>query len=110
MATTKKKTTPAKKAVKSAASSAKTMDRKYGKLGSLKRTKYEIKTKSYAIGEVVKKERLKASMSQEQLAEKTGTKQSFISRIENGYSDVRLSTLYKIFEHGLGKKISLRIQ
>ena len=110
MATAKKKAAPAKKAVKSAVSSPKTMDRKYGKLGSLKRTKHDIKTKSYAVGEVVKKERLRAGLSQEQLAEKTGTKKSFISRIENGYSDVRLSTLYKIFEHGLGRKISLRIQ
>jgi len=35
-------------------------------------------------------------MTQEQWAQKTGTKKSFISRIENGHSDIRLSTLYKV--------------
>jgi transcriptional regulator with XRE-family HTH domain len=48
-------------------------------------------------------------MTQEQLAEKTGTKKSFISRIENGHSDIQLSTLYKLLEYGLGRKISLTI-
>jgi transcriptional regulator with XRE-family HTH domain len=48
-------------------------------------------------------------MTQEQLAEKTGTKKSFISRIENGHSDIQLSTLYRIFEQGLGKPIRLMI-
>jgi transcriptional regulator with XRE-family HTH domain len=49
-------------------------------------------------------------MTQEQLAIKTGTKKSFISRIENGKSDIQLSTLFRILELGLGKKISLKIE
>ena len=48
-------------------------------------------------------------MNQEQLTEKTGTKKSFISRIENGHSDIQLSTLYKLLEYGLGRKIKLTI-
>lgn len=48
-------------------------------------------------------------MTQEQLAEKTGTKKSFISRIDNGDSDIQLSTLYKLLEYGLRRKISLTI-
>ncbi len=43
-------------------------------------------------------------MTQEQLAEKTGTKKSFIYRIENGHSDIQLSTLYRLIEVGLGRK------
>ena len=46
-------------------------------------------------------------MTQEQLAEKVGTKKSYISRLENGKCDIQVSTLYKIFETGLGRKVSL---
>ena len=86
------------------------LDSRYGKVGTIKRTNFEIKAKAFAIGEVIKEERRLAAMTQEQLAEKTGTKKSFISRIENGHSDIQLSTLYKLLESGLGRKISLRIK
>jgi transcriptional regulator with XRE-family HTH domain len=49
-------------------------------------------------------------MTQQELAEKTGTRKSFISRIENGHSDIQLSTLYRLIETGLGRKISFTIQ
>jgi HTH-type transcriptional regulator / antitoxin HipB len=86
------------------------LENRYGKIGSLKRTEFEIKAKAFAIGEVIKEERRLCSMTQEQLAEKTGTKKSFISRIENGHSDIQLSTLYKLLEIGLGRKITLTIE
>jgi len=86
------------------------LDRQYGKIGTAKRTEFEIKAKAFAIGEIIKEERRLASMTQEQLAERTGTKKSFISRIENGHSDIQLSTLYKLLEYGLGRKVSLTIQ
>lgn len=86
------------------------LDMQYGKIGTAKRTEFQIKAKAFAIGEIIKEERRLASMTQEQLAEKTGTKKSFISRIENGHSDIQLSTLYKLIEYGLGRKISLIIQ
>ncbi|OFY66642.1 MAG: transcriptional regulator [Bacteroidetes bacterium RIFCSPLOWO2_02_FULL_36_8] len=85
------------------------LDSRYGKIGTIKRTNFEIKAKAFAIGEVIKEERQSSSMTQEQLADKTGTKKSFISRIENGHSDIQLSTLYRLLELGLGRKISLRI-
>ncbi len=86
------------------------LDVRHGEIGSKKRTDFEIKAKAFAIGEVIKEERRLNSMTQEQLAEKTGTKKSFISRIENGHSDIQLSTLYKLFELGLGRKIIFTIQ
>ncbi|TAL41582.1 MAG: transcriptional regulator, partial [Chitinophagaceae bacterium] len=36
-------------------------------------------------------------------------KKSYISRLENGNCDIQLSTLYRIFEKGLGRKVSLII-
>ena len=85
------------------------LDIRYGAAGTVKRNDFEIKAKAFAIGEIIKEERRLASMTQQQLAEKTGTKKSFISRIENGHSDIQLSTLYKLLEYGLGHKISLII-
>jgi ribosome-binding protein aMBF1 (putative translation factor) len=85
------------------------LNKRYGEVGSPKRTEFEIKAKAFAIGEVIRNERHSANMTQQQLAEKTGTEKSFISRIENGHSDIHISTLYCLFEVGLGRKISLTI-
>jgi DNA-binding XRE family transcriptional regulator len=86
------------------------LDKRYGKVGTKERTDFEIKAKSFAIGELIKEERKLANLTQEQLAEKIGAKKSFISRIENGHSDIQLSTLFKLIELGLGRKINFTIQ
>lgn len=86
------------------------LDKRYGKTGSETRTSFENKAKSFAIGELIKEERKLANMTQEQLADKIGAKKSFISRIENGHSDIQISTLYRIIEFGLGRKIDFTIQ
>ncbi len=85
------------------------LDQRYGKIGTKERTEFEIKAKAFAIGEILREARKEARLTQEQLAEKTGTKKSFISRIENGHSDIQLSTLYRLVEIGLGKKVTLTI-
>jgi transcriptional regulator with XRE-family HTH domain len=56
---------------------------------------------------MLKEARKEANLTQEQLAEKTGTKKSYISKIENGKGNINLSTLIKIFEIGLNKRIGL---
>ena len=85
------------------------LDHRHGQVGTVERTNFEIKAKAFAIGEIIREARKEAHMTQEQLAERTGTKKSFISRIENGHSDIQLSTLYKLLEIGLGKRVSLTI-
>jgi len=85
------------------------LEERYGKIGSRVRTDFDIKAKAFAIGEIIKDERKHSNMTQEELAKRTGTRKSFISRIENGHSDIQLSTLYKLIEQGLGKKINLSI-
>ncbi len=85
------------------------LDNRYGKIGSKKRTEFEIKAKAFAIGEILREARKDAHMTQEELANKTGTRKSFISRIENGHSDIQLSTLYRLVEIGFGKKVKLTI-
>ena len=85
------------------------LDIKYGKIGNEKRDEFEEKAQYFVISEILKDARKEANMTQEQLAEKIGTKKAYISRLENGRCDIQLSTLYRIFEFGLGKKINLLI-
>ena len=85
------------------------LDQRYGTIGTIKRTNFEIKAKAFAIGEILRDARKRADMTQEQLAKKTGTRKSFISRIENGHSDIQLSTLFRIVEIGFGKTLNLII-
>lgn len=81
------------------------LDIKYGKLGTEKRDEFEINAKAFVVGEMIKEARKEAHMTQEDLAAKTGTKKSYISRLENGKIDIQISTLFKIFEKGLGKRL-----
>ncbi len=85
------------------------LDSKYGKRGSRKREEFEEKSTAFVVAELIKDARLKAHMTQEQLAERSGTKKSYISRIERGRSDIQISTLFRILEEGLGKKVSLKL-
>jgi HTH-type transcriptional regulator / antitoxin HipB len=82
---------------------------KYGKIGTIKRDEFESRSHAFMIGELLKDTRRNARMTQEELARKTGTKKSYISRVENGKIDIQLSTLYRIFEAGLGRQISFSI-
>ena len=85
------------------------LDIKYGQVGTKRRDEFEEQAQYYIISEMLKEARKEAKMTQEQLAEKVGTKKSYISRLENGKCDVQLSTLFRIFESGLGRKINLLI-
>ena len=48
-------------------------------------------------------------MTQQQLAEKCGTTKTYISKIENNASDIRLSTLMRIVRQGLGGNLKLSL-
>ena len=85
------------------------LDIKYGKVGTSIRDEYEAKANFFVISEMLKEARKEAHITQEQLAEKIGTKKSYISRLENGKADIQLSTLFKLFETGLGRKVRLTI-
>lgn len=80
----------------------------FGTVGTHEREQFEMECDAFIIGEQLKDERLKAGLTQEQLANKIGTKKSFISRIERGHADIQLSTLVKLFR-GLGRRISVRV-
>lgn len=86
------------------------LDKKYGVHGTGTRTEFEMKAQTFILGELLKDERQKAHLTQAEMAEKTGTKKSYISRIENGRADIQLSTLYRLIEQGLNRKLELTIK
>ncbi len=85
------------------------LDQRYGKKGSTERDKFEADSLAFRLGVMLKEARKEAKMTQEQLAKKTGTKKSYISRIERGQSDIQISTYYKLIEIGLGKNLNISI-
>jgi HTH-type transcriptional regulator/antitoxin HipB len=98
------------KTIRDAKSFDELLDIKYGVLGTKKRDEFELKAKSFIVGEMIKEARKEAHLTQDDLAKKTGTKKSYISRLENGKIDIQISTLFKIFEEGLGKRLGLIVQ
>ena len=80
----------------------------YGERGSEKREAFEAEAEAFCLAECLKEQRHLAGLTQEELATKIGTKKSYISKIENGHTDVQLSTLFRIFA-GLGKRVSVTI-
>jgi DNA-binding XRE family transcriptional regulator len=77
---------------------------RYGKVGTELRNEFDAKVEALIWAEKLKELRKETSLSQQALAEKTGLKKSFISRVENGKVDIQLSTFLKILQ-GLGKSI-----
>ena len=85
------------------------LDKQYGKKGAIRRDEFESDSIAFRLGEMLKEERIKANLTQEELAEKTGTKKSYISRIEAGKSDIQISTFFRIIEIGLKKRLNISI-
>ncbi|TVR77314.1 MAG: XRE family transcriptional regulator [Chitinophagaceae bacterium] len=85
------------------------LDEKYGKKGSAKRDQYDADSLAFRLGVMLKEARIEANLTQEELAQKTGTKKSYISRIERGLSDIQISTYHKLIEIGLGKHLNISI-
>ena len=71
--------------------------------------KDEKRNRRYQIGQMLKSERLKAGLTQEELATRSGTTKNYISRVENNKSDIELRTLRKIIEIGMRKKLEIAV-
>jgi HTH-type transcriptional regulator/antitoxin HipB len=86
------------------------LDVKYGKQGEQSRDVWEQEYEAFKIGVIIHELRKKKNLTQQQLADKCGTTKSYISRIENDASDIRLSTLMRIIKLGLGANLHLHIE
>lgn len=85
------------------------LDEQYGKKGTEKRNKYEEDFEAFKLGVMLQELRKEQGLTQEQLAEKCGTTKTYISRIENDASDIRLSTLMRIIRDGLGGQLRVSV-
>ena len=86
------------------------LDERYGKAGLPKREEFDRKAQAFIIGEMLREARRSARMSQDELARRAKTKKSYISRLENGKIDIQVSTLFRIFEEGLGRSVSFVVR
>ena len=85
------------------------LDEEYGKIGTETRDKYEQEYEAFKLGVMLQELRKELGLTQGQLAEKCGTTKTYISRIENDASDIRLSTLMRIIRKGLGGHLRLSV-
>ncbi len=82
---------------------------KYGEKGTASKDQYDADSLAFRLGVMLKVARNEAMITQDELAQRTGTKKSYISRIERGQSDIQISTYYKLIEIGLGKQLNISI-
>jgi len=83
------------------------LDQQYGKRGTTEREKFEEGFEAFKLGVMIHELRKENGMTQEELARKCGTTKTYISRIENDASDIRLSTLMRIVREGFGGHLRL---
>ncbi len=72
------------------------LDEKYGKPGTPSRNKFDEEALAWFYGNMLKERRKELKMTQKQVAERLGSKQSYIARVENGKADIQMSTFFRI--------------
>jgi HTH-type transcriptional regulator / antitoxin HipB len=85
------------------------LEKQYGKEGTITRDRFEQDFEAFLLGVKLQEMRKEKGMTQEQLAVKCGTTKTYISRIENNASDIRLSTLMRIIQEGFGGILKLNL-
>jgi len=88
---------------------ARLIDEQYGEKGTPTRDKFDKGYETFRLGAMIHDARLEKGLTQEQLAEKCGTNKAYISKVENDIKDIRISTLQKIIEVGLGGQLNLSV-
>jgi DNA-binding XRE family transcriptional regulator len=86
------------------------LDKHYGKAGTETREKFQEGFEAFKLGVMLQELRKEKGMTQEQLAVKCGTTKTYISRIENNASDIRVSTLMRIIREGLGGHLRFSVE
>ena len=81
-------------------------DERYGKSGTPERLEFEAKAKAWYYAEILKDARKKEKITQKELAEKIGKKREYIALLEQGKTDMQLSTFLRISQ-ALGLNFAL---
>jgi len=72
------------------------LDIEYGKVGTTSRKKFSEEAHAYFTGQLIEDARKNAHLTQDELAKRVGSNKSYISRIENGKTEPKVSTFYRI--------------
>ena len=85
-------------------------DKHFGEKGTKLRDELDKGYENFKYGALLHEARIERGLTQAELAEKVGTTKSDISKIENNIKEVKLSTLQRIVELGLGGHLDLSIR
>ena len=79
---------------------------KYGERGTSAREEFEAKARAWYFAEILRDERKRQKLTQQQLGERIGKKREYISSLEQGQTDMQLST-FMLIANALGLRFSL---
>jgi len=85
-------------------------DRKIGRVGGKKREAFDTAYRNFKLGVLIQQARKKKGLTQEQLAMRSGTNKSYISKVERDAKDIRFSTLQRIIHEGLEGALEIQIR
>ena len=86
------------------------IDNEVGPKGTKKRDEFEKGYEAFKLGVLIQRARQEKGLTQEQVAELSGTNKSYISKLEKDLKDVRFSTLQRIISEGLGGHLDISIK
>ena len=86
------------------------INKEVGTKGTKKRAKFDAGFEAFKLGVLLQQARHEKGLTQEQVADLSGTNKSYISKLEKDLKDVRLSTLQRIITDGLGGELELSIK
>ncbi|MBP3212473.1 MAG: helix-turn-helix transcriptional regulator [Prevotella sp.] len=82
------------------------LSEKYGLVGSASRKEFQAKAEAWYYAELLREERKRQKITQKELGERIGKKREYISALEQGQTDMQLST-FMLISNALGLKFSL---
>ena len=82
------------------------LDEKYGEKGTPVREEFDARAKAWYYAELLRSERKRQKITQQQLGERIGKKREYVSALEKGQTDMQLST-FMLIANALGLRFSL---
>ena len=82
------------------------LDAKFGKEGTIERAQAEEAAYSFYSGQILQDARKEAKVTQEELARRTNTTKSYISKVENGVITPSVGIFYR-FINALGLRLEV---
>lgn len=85
------------------------LDERFGKEGTPSRIEAEEKAYAFYTGQIIEDARKRVKMTQAELASRIGSNRSYISRVESGVTEPKVSTFYRIM-NALGCNVECTLQ